>query len=130
MQTVLYLDIDPTVLADLLRTLSLHGEVLAIRAGQDALAIGSPAGMPDEATIRTHLTARGLTPRQCDLVVLDVQGHSRTDIAEVCGVSPTTVEKYWVAIYRRLGVQSRHMLRAWVLAQLGREYWVSISDNV
>lgn len=117
MQTLLYLDVDPIVLADLLRALTIHGEVLAIRAGQDALAIGSPAGMPDEATIRTHLTARGLTPRQCDLIVLDLQGHSRTDIAEVCGVSPTTVKKYWLQIYRRLGVESRQMLRLWIKAQ-------------
>jgi DNA-binding NarL/FixJ family response regulator len=120
MQTVLYLDIDPTVLADLLRAFTVQGEVLAIRAGQDALSIGSAAGMADEATIRTHLTARGLTPRQCDLVVLDVQGHSRADIAELCGVSPATVKKYWAAIYARLGVESRQMLRAWVQAQLAR----------
>jgi DNA-binding NarL/FixJ family response regulator len=120
MQTVLYLDIDPTTLADLLRALSMQGEVLAIRAGQEALAIGSAAGTTAEATIRAHLTAHGLTPRQCDLVVLDVQGHSRADIAELCGVSPATVKKYWAAIYARLGVASRQMLRAWVQAQLAR----------
>jgi DNA-binding NarL/FixJ family response regulator len=103
MQTVLYLDIDPNVLADLLRALSVQGEVLAIHASQDALSIGAAARMADEATIRMHLTARGLTPRQCDLVVLDLQGHSRTEIAQVCGVSPATVKKYWAAIYARLG---------------------------
>ena len=118
MQTMLYLDIDPTTLAELLRALSVQGEVLAIRAGQEALSIGSAAGMSDEATIRAYLTARGLTPRQCDLVVLDVQGHSRTEIAEICGVSPATVKKYWAAIYARLGVENRPMLRAWV-KQLG-----------
>ena len=120
MQTMLYLDIDPTTLAELLRALSVQGEVLAIRAGQEALSIGSAAGMSDEATIRAYLTARGLTPRQCDLVVLDVQGHSRTEIAEMCGVSPATVKKYWAAIYARLGVESRPMLRAWIRAQLAR----------
>jgi DNA-binding NarL/FixJ family response regulator len=118
MQTVLYLDINPPVLADLLRALSIHGEVLAIRASQDAPLIGSAAGIADEATVRTLLTMHGLTPRQCDLVVLDVQGRSRADIAEVCGVSAATVKKYWAAIYRRLNVASRPMLRAWVLAQL------------
>ena len=61
MQTVLYLDIDPNVLADLLRALSVQGEVLAIHASQDALSIGAAARMADEATIRMHLTARGLT---------------------------------------------------------------------
>jgi DNA-binding NarL/FixJ family response regulator len=74
--------------------------------------------MCDEATIRAYLTARGLTPRQCDLVVLDLQGHSRTEIAEMCGVSPATVKKYWAAIYRRLHVESRPKLRAWIRAQL------------
>ena len=121
MQTMLYLDIDPTTLAELLRALSVQGEVLAIRAGQEALPIGSAAGMSDEATIRAYLTARGLTPRQGDLVVLDVQGHSRTEIAEMCGVSPATVKKYWATIYARLGVENRPMLRAWVQAHLARE---------
>jgi DNA-binding NarL/FixJ family response regulator len=120
MQTVLYLDIDPTTLTELLRALSMQGAVLAIRAGQDALSLGAAAGMVDEAALRTLLTARGLSPRQCDLVVLDVQGHSRADIAAVCGVSPATVKKYWAAIYRRLGVKSRPMLRAWIQAQLAR----------
>jgi DNA-binding NarL/FixJ family response regulator len=119
MQTVLYLDIDPTVLADLLRALSVHGEVLAIRAGQDALAIGAAVGTADETTIRRYLTTLGLTPRQCDLVVLDLQGHSRTEIAEMCGVSPATVKKYWAAIYARLDVESRPMLRACILADCG-----------
>jgi DNA-binding NarL/FixJ family response regulator len=118
MQTVLYLDIDPTVLADLLHALTLQGEVLAIRAGQDALALGSAVGLVDETTIRAYLTTCGLTPRQCDLIVLDLQGHSRADIAELCGVSPATVKKYWAAIYARLGVESRPMLRAWLWAQL------------
>jgi len=130
MQTMLYLDIDPTVLADLLRALSVQGEVLAIRASQDALSIGSAAGMRDEATIRTHLTARGLTPRQCDLVILDLQGHSRTEIAEMCGVSPATVKKYWAAIYRRLHVESRPMLRAWVQAQLARASAAPLLEQV
>ena len=119
MQTMLYLDIEPTTLAELLRALSVQGAVLAIRAGQEALPIGSAAGMRDEATIRTHLTTHGLTPRQCDLVVLDVQGHSRAEIADLCGVSPATVKKYWAAIYRRLQVESRPMLRAWLVAHLG-----------
>jgi len=130
MQTMLYLDIDPTVLADLLRALSVQGEVLAIRASQDALSIGSAAGMSDEATIRTHLTARGLTPRQCDVVVLDLQGHSRTEIAEMCGVSPATVKKYWAAIYRHLHIESRPMLRAWVQAQLARASAAPLQEQV
>jgi DNA-binding NarL/FixJ family response regulator len=119
MQTLLYLNIEPTLLADLLRALTTHGEVLAIRAGQDVTPIGSAVALADEATIRMYLTTLGLTPRLCDLVVLDLQGHSRADIAEICGVSPATVKKYWAAIYARLGVESRSALRLWVLAQLG-----------
>jgi len=119
MQTVLYLDIDPMVLADLLRDLSVQGEVLAIRASQDVPLSGSAAGIGDEATVRTLLTMYGLTPRQCDLIVLDLQGHSRADIAELCGVSPATVKKYWAAIYARMGVESRQMLRSRILADCG-----------
>jgi DNA-binding NarL/FixJ family response regulator len=130
MQTVLYLDIDPTVLADLLRALSVQGAVLAIRAGQEAPSIRSAAGMVDEAALRTLLTARGLTPRQCDVVVLDLQGHSRAEIAAVCGVSPASVKKYWAAIYRRLGVKSRPMLRAWVQAQLARTPAAALLEQV
>jgi DNA-binding CsgD family transcriptional regulator len=120
MQTILYLEIDPTILANLLCTLSMHGEVLAIRAGQDAPSVDTTAGMADEATLRMQLTAHGLTPRQCDVVVLDVQGHARADIAAVCGVSPATLKKYWAAIYAQLGVVSRPMLRAWIGEQLVR----------
>ena len=130
MQTMLYLDIDPTTLAELLRALSVQGAVLAIRASQDALSIGSAAGMSDEAALRTLLTARGLTPRQCDVVVLDLQGHSRTEIAEMCGVSPATVKKYWAAIYRHLHIESRPMLRAWVQAQLARASAAPLQEQV
>jgi DNA-binding NarL/FixJ family response regulator len=119
MQTVLYLDVDPAVLADLLSSLTTQCEVLAIRAGQEVLPSVSGVGIGDEATMRTLLTAHGLTSRQCDLVVLDVQGHSRADIAELCGISTVTVKKYWAAIYRRLHVESRPMLRAWLVAHLG-----------
>jgi DNA-binding NarL/FixJ family response regulator len=118
MQTILCLEIDPAILADLLRTLSIHGEVLAIRAGQDVSSMRDTTPIGDTATLRTLLTAYGLTPRQCDLVVLDMQGRSRADIAERYGVSASTVKKYWSAIYRRLGVASRPALRTWVLAQL------------
>ena len=58
MQTVLYLDIDPTVLADLLRALSVQGEVLAIHAGQDARATGaadSSAIAPRAVGLRPYL---------------------------------------------------------------------------
>jgi DNA-binding NarL/FixJ family response regulator len=110
--------------------LSVQGEVLAIHAGQDALSIVSATGMADEAAIRAHLTTRGLTPRQCDLVVLDLQGHSRADIAELCGVSPATVKKYWAAIYARLDVESRPMLRAWVRAQLARTPVVPLLEQM
>jgi len=60
--------------------------VLAIRAGQDAPPIGAVAGIGDEAILRTLLTAHGLTPRHCDLVVLDVQG-ARVRTARSCAAS-------------------------------------------
>jgi DNA-binding NarL/FixJ family response regulator len=115
MQTLLLLDIDPAVLAELLGALTAKGQVLAIQAGQDAPAM-APTGGLDLAAIRTLLTLHGLTARQCDIVLLDVQGHSRTDIAELCGISPATVKKYWATIYARLGIDRRQTLRGWLLA--------------
>jgi DNA-binding NarL/FixJ family response regulator len=116
MQTLLLLDIDPAVLAELLGALTAKGAVLAIQAGQDAPVMAPTTGSFDPGAIRTLLTMHGLTARQCDIVLLDVQGHSRTDIAELCGISPATVKKYWATIYARLGIDRRQTLRGWLLA--------------
>ena len=119
MQTLLFLDIDPAALAELLTSVNAHGQVLAIRTLRDALAHAPVGGGLDLVAARALLAARGLTARQCDLVLLDVQGHTRAEIAERCELSPLTVKKYWLAIYARLGMHRRQSLRAWINAQCG-----------
>jgi len=42
-----------------------------------------------------------LTPRQRELVLLDLLGLRRWQIAEVIGVTPATLTTYWKAIYER-----------------------------
>jgi DNA-binding NarL/FixJ family response regulator len=108
MQVTLTLELEPALLAQLLTVYRARGRRLATSA----------PSLPETASIRTLLTSYGLTPRQCDVVLLDVQGYTRTDIAFHCGISPATVKKYWNAIYAALGIQGRQALRAWVLAQV------------
>jgi DNA-binding CsgD family transcriptional regulator len=115
MQTLLILDIEPAVLAKLLQQLAVQGSVLAIRAGADLP--GDPPAAPLAPPIRALLTGYGLTARQCDVVLLDLQGLTRTDIAIRCGITPLTVKKYWRSISTRLGLQRRQSIREWVLAQ-------------
>jgi DNA-binding CsgD family transcriptional regulator len=107
MQVTLTLELDPALLGQLLTVYRARGRRRAIFA----------PSLPEAASIRTLLTSYGLTPRQCDLVLLDVQGYTRADIAAHCDISPATVKKYWAAIYARLGIQRRQALRAWLLAQ-------------
>ena len=119
MQTLLFLEIDPTALAELLAFVKDRGQVLAVRTLRDTLAHAPVGGGLDLVAARALLAERGLTARQCDLVLLDVQGHSRSEIAERCELSPETVKKYWLAIYTRLGMRRRQALRAWINAQCG-----------
>ena len=108
MHVTLTLELDPALLAQLLAVCQTRGQRLAATA----------PSLPEAASIRMLLTSYGLTPRQCDLVLLDMQGYTRTDIAAYCGINPATVKKYWNAIYATLGIQGREALRALVLAQL------------
>lgn len=77
---------------------------------------GAPAHLA-APSLRALLVAYGLTARQCDLVLLDLSGYSRAEIAAQYGISPLTVKKYWTLINARLGVQRRQSIRAWALAQ-------------
>jgi DNA-binding CsgD family transcriptional regulator len=108
MQVTLTLEVDPVLLAQLLIVCQARGHRLAV----------SEPSTPDASSIRTLLTSYGLTPRQCDVVLLDVQGYTRTDIATYCGISPESVKKYWNAIYAALRIRGRQAVRSWVLAQL------------
>lgn len=119
MQTLLLLEIAPGRLAELLGALGQRGEILAIRTLHDALAHTPVNDGLDLVAARALLTARGLSMRQCDLVLLDVQGFSRTEIAARCDLSPATIKKYWLAIYTRLGIHRRQALRIWLSEQCG-----------
>ncbi len=108
MQVTLTLELDLVLLAQLLTVCQARGQRLATSA----------PSTPETSSIRMLLTSSGLTPRQCDVVLLDVQGYTRTDIALYCGIAPESVKKYWTAIYAALGMRGRQAVRSWVLAQL------------
>ena len=87
---------------------------MAVQPGAIGVVPAEPAvsSVPHHMSLLQHKNDPSL-PYHAQLT-----GHSRADIAEVCGVSPATVKKYWAAIYARLGVESRQMLRAWLQLQL------------
>jgi len=120
MQTTLVLELDPKTLADVLTDLAERGCQVAVHAavGAAEAAIKPPA--VDYDAVRTRLLLTGLTPRECDVVVLDLQGRSRADIAARYSIGPASVKKYWQAIYSKTGVQSRSALRAWALEGIAR----------
>ena len=118
MQITLTLEFDEARLAELLAAYQAQGHPSRI------CVHSAPAPNPcrpevlEDTTIRALLTQHGLTSRQCDLVLLDVEGYTRADIAARCGISPATVKKYWAAIYATLGIQRRQTLRAWLHAHV------------
>lgn len=70
------------------------------------------AGVPPEAvtrTIRDRLAEAGirLTPRQADVALLILQGHSSASIALELGVSPQTVKVFRRQLYARCGLSSQ-----------------------
>ena len=116
MQTLLLVDIDPIVLADVLAGLTIQHQ-LRLEPIRSAAADSASTPLLDDATLRTLLTAHGLTARECDLVALDLQGHTRTEIAAICELRAASIKKYWTGINAKLGVPNRQMLRRWILAQ-------------
>jgi DNA-binding NarL/FixJ family response regulator len=59
----------------------------------------------------------GLSPRETELVVLDLCGWSTHRIAERFGVESLTITSYWKRIYRKLN-RNRKEVRCWAAAQL------------
>jgi len=51
--------------------------------------------------VKDAIEESALTPRQRELVLLDLLGLRRSQIAEVMGVTPATLTTYWKAIYER-----------------------------
>ena len=66
-------------------------------------------------TLTKRLEHSKLTPRQRELVLLDMLGLRRAQIADVMGVTPATLTSYWKAIYDRYdlhGADARAALHA------------------
>jgi DNA-binding NarL/FixJ family response regulator len=112
----LVLEIDPVVLADILSGLPIQPAV-RLTARRTPLL--------DEAKLRALLTAHRLTERERDLVVLDLKGHTRNEIAAICELAPSSIKKYWSVLNAKLGVRNRQMLRRWVLER----YCASLVDT-
>jgi DNA-binding NarL/FixJ family response regulator len=112
----LVLEIDPVVLADILSGLPIEPAV-RLTAGSAGTTTSRRTPLLDEARLRALLTAHHLTERECDLVVLDLKGHTRTEIAAICELAPSSIKKYWSVLNAKLGVRNRQMLRRWVLAR-------------
>ncbi|HEU4329295.1 MAG TPA: LuxR C-terminal-related transcriptional regulator [Roseiflexaceae bacterium] len=87
------------------------GEVITLMVVLD----GSGVAQADATEhLYAALRARGLSARQTELVLLDHQGFTRTEIVQRLGLSPRTVDWHWRTINARLGVANRAGLRALV----------------
>jgi len=85
------------------------GEALVIRARHDpdsgeTTLLLERRTPPDAAQ---HLRARGLTPREVEVVLALEPGLRNAEIAAALGISPQTVRKHLENVYAKLGVQSR-----------------------
>jgi len=61
----------------------------------------TPALQSAWQAVKEAIEQSALTPRQRELVLLDMLGLRRSQIAEVMGVTPATLTTYWKAIYER-----------------------------
>jgi len=87
----------------------LGGEALVVRARPDP-ATGETALLLERRTppdAAGHLRARGLTPREVEVVLALERGLRNADIAATLGISPQTVRKHLENVYAKLGVHSR-----------------------
>jgi DNA-binding CsgD family transcriptional regulator len=120
----LLLEIDPVVLADILSGLPIQ-PAARLTDSTSGMSTSRRTPLLDEARLRALLTAHRLTERERDLVVLDLKGHTRTEIAAILELAPSSVKKYWSVLNAKLGVRNRHMLRRWVLER----YCASLVDT-
>jgi len=91
--------------ADLVRLQQALGEALCghLAPGPDATAAGAGAATLAAGVARGH----GLTPRQCDVLQLLVDGHPNKAICRALRLSESAVKAHLEAVYRRLGVNNR-----------------------
>ena len=64
----------------------------------------------EDRVVETLVGAYGLTPRECDVVLLLMKGRSEPYIAETLSVSRSTVHSHIVKTYLKVGVHSRQEL--------------------
>jgi DNA-binding CsgD family transcriptional regulator len=72
---------------------------VAPAASSDAGRFGAP--------LRVRLLALGLTPRECEVVVLIAEGKRDAEIAAILGCAPKTVSKHVEHLLAKLGAETR-----------------------
>lgn len=76
-----------------------------------------PEVIPEQITpidverLTIALIERGLTERQAEITILDLQHCSRREIAEKFNIGERTVDYHWMKIYEALGVETRVEVR-------------------
>jgi DNA-binding CsgD family transcriptional regulator len=91
--------------------LTVQGLPLAGTAGQRSVVLTFARAAASEVGAMT-IAARGLTPREQDVVGLVLQGASTKAIAAALHLSPHTVQDHLKAVFAKLGVSSRRDLVA------------------
>ena len=70
-------------------------------------ALVQPAALSAAVAAPATLSSHGLTPRQCDVLALVIDGKSNQTIATELGLSKATVKAHIAAAFRALGVNNR-----------------------
>ena len=91
------------------RIVRLGGQALGVRARLDPVTEETTLLLERStpADAARHLRARGLTPREVEVVLALEWGLRNADIAATLGISPQTVRKHLENVYAKLGVHSR-----------------------
>jgi DNA-binding NarL/FixJ family response regulator len=111
-------------------TLVLAEAMEALRCGERYIYLPSDRHTTSHTRDRTIpesvaqlFAATLLTPREVELVWLDYQGGSATQIAERLGISPQSITRYWNRIYHKLQIagearRARGYVHTWIQSVL------------
>lgn len=77
-------------------------------------------GQPSGTAFDELCASAGLTPREHEIATLITQGNSQKRIAELLGLSYSTVQSYTKGIYPKMGVHSKQELVDLAAASSGR----------